>query len=131
MKNLENRVAKLENALGGMTNLHYLSSVIFARKDETAVQAIARVAPEYGITFEQVGCATVVWGDEHKLTRREDYQIVDDASKLIGHLSHEASLSECERLKREDPEEFDRRIQIGRELWRLRREQAEREREDA
>ena len=129
--NMKRRLEKLEVTLGGRTNLHCLSSVIFAREGESAVQAIARLAPEYGITFEQVGCATVVWGDEHRLTRREDYQIVDDVSKLIGWKSHDEWCIEIDRLKREEPEKIARWLQIGNELLRLHREQAEREREDA
>jgi hypothetical protein len=126
---VKRRLEKLEATLGGRTNLHYLSSVIFAREGETAVQAIARVAPKYGITFEQVGCATVVWGDEYRLTRREDFQIVDDVSKLIGWKSHDEWCVEIDRLKREEPEKIARWHQIGGELWRLRREQSEREKD--
>jgi hypothetical protein len=126
---VKRRLEKLEATLGGRTNLHYLSSVIFAREGETAIQAIARAAPKYGITLEQVGCAHVVWGDEHRLIRSEDYQIVDDVSKLIGWMSHDEWVFEIDRLEREEPEKIARWRQIGGELWRLHREQSEREKD--
>ncbi len=127
---IRRRVERLEAALSGRTNLHMLHEVIFAKKGETAVEAIGRVAPQFGITFEQVGCATVVWGNERKLTRREDYQIVEDVSKLIGWKTHEECVIERDRLRREDPEKLKRWAETGKELWRLRREQAEREGEE-
>lgn len=94
------KIRKLEAALGGTTNLYDLD-FISARDDESLTDAVSRVARERGLELKDVGHAMVLWSDDDKLDRSEEYRHPtvrswDDVEKLIGHKRHEQWLEELD-----------------------------------
>ena len=86
---IKNRLEKLERTTAG--GLHSLG-IIEAKPKESASDAVARIASERGLTFEQIGFAWVWWPDNSD----ETYQTVDDPTSLIGWISHDQALEELD-----------------------------------
>lgn len=85
---IKNRLEKLERGAGGLHSLGMMD----ARPGESTRDAVARIASERGLTFEQIGFAWVWWPDNTD----ETYQTVDDPTGLIGWVSHESALAELD-----------------------------------
>lgn len=109
-RNLETRVEKLETAIGGVANLHWIGSII-ANGDETAIECVTRIAAARGIALSDVGDAVVFWRDDHRLRRHETYRHPsvrnhDDVTRLIGYVSQDERVKARERREKESGEKF-------------------------
>lgn len=109
--NLYRRIEKIEEK-GVISALHYLGFV-HANDDESLIEAVTRLAEESGLTLDDVGYASVLWRDGHKLHGHETYQhptvrTWDDVTRLVGFKSHDEWVDEFEREKSTTKNEVNR-----------------------